>query len=140
MKYDIYCTSHQCMLKTFLISLSLVIISVIYIEGNTIKSSLGFTESGGPRSNWAVYFDPRCPSSVWCITEYMAMYSGVYNTYHAVTSAWPIISPRSRVGAGRNRSARGCNIKPFERSYILRYIRTDLYYALNQCHNNFSLK
>ena len=48
----------------------------ISIEVDTIKSSVGFIESGWSRSN-LIYFAPRCPSTCCCINEYLAIYSGV---------------------------------------------------------------
>ena len=49
--------------------------NVISIEGDTIKSSVGFIESGWSRSN-LIYFAPRCPSTCCCINEYL-VYTGV---------------------------------------------------------------
>ena len=50
--------------------------NVISIEGDTIKSSVGFIESGWSRCN-LVYFAPRCPSICCCINGYLAIYSVV---------------------------------------------------------------
>ena len=46
---------------------------VIFIEGDTMKSSLDFIESCCSRSYWAVYFAPRFPISRCCINEYLAI-------------------------------------------------------------------
>ena len=89
-------------------------LKVIFIEGETMKSSLDFIESGCSRSYWAIYFAPRFPSSCCCISEYLAIYSGFLYTSRAVS--WLISSPKSRVGAGRSarrwsvRYARGCGV------------------------------
>ena len=99
-------------------------LKVIFIEGETMKSSLDFIESGCSRSYWAIYFAPRFFSSCCCINEYLAIYSGFLYTFRAVSTAWLISSPKSRVGAGRSarrwsvrsarrwsvRSARGCGV------------------------------
>ena len=50
---------------------------VMFNQGGTMTSSVGFIESGCSRSNWAIYFAPRRPSSRCCINEYLAIESGV---------------------------------------------------------------
>ena len=50
---------------------------VIFNEGDTMKSSFYFIESGCSRPNGTIYFGPRCPSSCCCLNEYLAIYSGV---------------------------------------------------------------
>ena len=103
---------------------------VIFIEGETMKSSLDFIESGCSRSYWAIYFAPRFPSSCCCINEYLAIYSCFLYTSRAVSTTWLIYSPINRVGAGRSipvrsarrwsvRSARVCGVM-FARGWSVR--------------------
>ena len=99
-------------------------LKVIFIKGET-KSSLDFRESGCSRSYRAIYFAPRFPSSCCCINEYLTLYSGFLYTSRAVSTAWLISSPISRVGAGRSarrwsvRSAKGCGVM-FARGWSVR--------------------
>ena len=57
-------------------------------------------------------FSPRCPSSLSCVNEYLAIDSGgTMCSLRVVIAVWPNAPQRSRVGVGMSRSARVCRVK-----------------------------
>ena len=63
----------------------------------------GFEFSCSCFEAWAISFIPLCTSSLCCINEYLAIYSGGYvwdNSLRAVTAAWLNTCQRSLVGVG----------------------------------------